>query len=143
MSSMREKIAGHIENFQRRHHNAKKHRFGFLVRPLVLTLGWLVFAIGLITVPLPGPGWLTVFVGVAILSLELRWASRVLAWGVRQYDRFFTWYRVQPRKTRYSLIGATWVMVWIAMGGIAFGMWKAGVAPVLDPVMAQVMQAVP
>lgn len=139
MSSMRETIAEKVDNLQRKHQGLKKKKYGFLVRPGVLVFGWIVVIVGIITIPFPGPGWLTVFVGIGILSLELHWASKLLAWGVRQYDRFFSWYRVQPRKTRYALIGATWVLVWIASGGIVWGMWKAGLAPALDPVMQAIL----
>lgn len=33
---------------------------------------------GLIMVPFPGPGWLVVFAGLAVLATEFAWASRVL-----------------------------------------------------------------
>jgi len=37
---------------------------------LVSVAGILVIAVGLILVPLPGPGWLIVFFGLSILGLE-------------------------------------------------------------------------
>lgn len=107
MSSMRDSVADHLERLNRHHENLKHTRYGFIVRPLVLTLGWIVVVVGIITIPFPGPGWLTVFIGIAILSLELHWASNLLAWGVRLYDRFFSWYHVQSTRMRYSLIAAT------------------------------------
>ncbi|GGO09963.1 hypothetical protein GCM10010116_20010 [Microbispora rosea subsp. aerata] len=33
---------------------------------------------GLIMVPFPGPGWLVVFAGLAVLATEFPWASRLL-----------------------------------------------------------------
>ena len=52
-------------------------------------VGVLVVAIGLALVPLPGPGWLIVFLGLAVLASEFDWAKvllrfardRVRAWG--------------------------------------------------------------
>lgn len=35
-----------------------------------LALGWIVVAAGVILIPLPGPGILVIFGGIAILSLE-------------------------------------------------------------------------
>jgi uncharacterized protein (TIGR02611 family) len=34
--------------------------------------------VGLLLVPLPGPGWATVFEGLGILATEFRWADRLL-----------------------------------------------------------------
>lgn len=131
MSSMRDAVADKLAHINQRHESLKRHRFGFLVRPTVLILGWLV----VITIPFPGPGWLTVFVGIGILSLELHWASGLLAWGVRLYDRFFSWYHVQPKRTRYSLIAGTLVAAWIAGIAIVLLLWKLGFVPFLDPIV--------
>jgi uncharacterized protein (TIGR02611 family) len=43
----------------------------------VALVGVLVVAVGLVLVPLPGPGWLIVFVGVAVLGTEFPAAHRV------------------------------------------------------------------
>jgi len=37
---------------------------------LIAVVGFLVVAVGLVMVPLPGPGWLIVFAGLALLGLE-------------------------------------------------------------------------
>lgn len=42
----------------------------------VAILGFVVFIIGLILIPLPGPGILVCIVGLTILSLEFEWALR-------------------------------------------------------------------
>jgi uncharacterized protein (TIGR02611 family) len=59
-------------------------------------LGFAVMIIGLIMVPLPGPGWLVVFAGLAILSLEFVWAQEAVKNGeqwlekiVRRLKEFF------------------------------------------------------
>lgn len=135
MSSMRDAVADKLAHINQRHESLKRHRFGFLVRPTVLILGWVVVIVGIITIPFPGPGWLTVFVGIGILSLELHWASGLLAWGVRLYDRFFSWYHVQPKRTRYSLIAGTLVAAWVAGIAIVLLLWKLGFVPFLDPIV--------
>jgi len=44
----------------------------------ILTLGWAVFIVGLILIPLPGPGVLAILAGLVILSLESAWARWLL-----------------------------------------------------------------
>jgi uncharacterized protein (TIGR02611 family) len=46
-------------------------------------------ALGLVLVPLPGPGWAIVFGGLAIWAIEFAWAARLLDW-VRRQVRAFT-----------------------------------------------------
>ncbi|MBL3699138.1 TIGR02611 family protein [Leucobacter luti] len=58
-------------------------------RVLVTTLGVLVVVVGLILVPLPGPGWLIVFIGLTILGTEFHWARRLLGWLRRVLARFW------------------------------------------------------
>ena len=47
-------------------------------RIAITVVGFLVILIGLILIPLPGPGWLIVFAGLAILAREYVWAERLL-----------------------------------------------------------------
>ena len=42
----------------------------------IAILGFVVFIIGLILIPLPGPGVLVCIVGLTILSWEFEWAMR-------------------------------------------------------------------
>jgi uncharacterized protein (TIGR02611 family) len=47
-------------------------------RVAITIAGFTVVIVGLILVPLPGPGWLIVFAGLAILATEYVWARRLL-----------------------------------------------------------------
>ncbi|MET2010717.1 TIGR02611 family protein [Microbacterium chocolatum] len=58
-------------------------------------VGTVVSVLGLILVPLPGPGWLVVFLGLAILGTEFHWARRISLWGKRMLERFWTWWRAR------------------------------------------------
>lgn len=60
-------------------------------RVSVGTLGTVIALLGLVLVPLPGPGWLIVFLGLAILGTEFRWARRLSGWLKRMLSRFWAW----------------------------------------------------
>ncbi|GAA3659244.1 uncharacterized protein (TIGR02611 family) [Lentzea atacamensis] len=63
-------------------------------------IGGLVLVAGVIMIPYPGPGWLVVFAGLAILSTEFEWAGRVLKFAKRYYDRWVEWLKRQPSWVR-------------------------------------------
>ena len=69
------------------------YRVGVAVVGTIMTLG------GLVLVPLPGPGWLIVFLGLAVLGTEFHWARRLSGWVKRMLDRFWQWWR-QRRAAR-------------------------------------------
>ncbi|MEO6712954.1 MAG: PGPGW domain-containing protein [Mycobacteriales bacterium] len=50
----------------------------------IFIVGWLVVIGGLILVPLPGPGWAIVFVGLSLLATEFAWAARLKTWVQEQ-----------------------------------------------------------
>ncbi|MRG60764.1 TIGR02611 family protein [Agromyces sp. CFH 90414] len=58
-------------------------------------LGGVIAVGGLALVPLPGPGWLVVFLGLAILGTEFAWARRMAAFVKRALDRFWAWWRAR------------------------------------------------
>ncbi|CAM3170851.1 TIGR02611 family protein [Prescottella defluvii] len=62
------------------------YRFG------VGIVGAVVLAVGIVTIPYPGPGWLIVFAGLGILASEFAWAHRLLHWVRARYDRFMIWF---------------------------------------------------
>lgn len=56
----------------------RRRIYHFSKRILIFTLGVPVIAIGIVLIPLPGPGFLVIAAGLAILSLEFEWARRWL-----------------------------------------------------------------
>lgn len=62
-------------------------------RVIVGVLGGTIAILGLLLVPLPGPGWLIVFLGLAILGTEFAWAKRLAAFTKRQLARFWAWWQ--------------------------------------------------
>lgn len=62
-------------------------------RMLVALAGATIVVVGLILVPLPGPGWLIVFVGIAVLGTEFPAAHRVTQSIRRHAHRLRLWWR--------------------------------------------------
>ena len=70
-------------------------------------VGGLIVVIGLVTIPLPGPGWLTVIAGLFILATEFTWAERLLEFTKRHVSRWTGWVAAQPVWVRLLLALAT------------------------------------
>ena len=60
-------------------------------RALIAIVGGAVLIAGIIMIPYPGPGWVVVFIGLAILSQEFEWAGRALHYGRTRYDQWSEW----------------------------------------------------
>ncbi len=57
---------------------AEEAKANIAVRLARMTFGFIVLIIGIIAIPLPGPGWLIVAAGLAILAKDVAWAERLL-----------------------------------------------------------------
>ena len=65
---------------------------GFLLwRVLVTVIGVAIIAIGIVLLPLPGPGWLIIFGGLGLLATEYTWARRLLGWLRDVLARWRVW----------------------------------------------------
>lgn len=65
----------------------------WVYRVAVGLLGTLIIVVGVVLIPLPGPGWLIVFLGVATLGTEFPAAHRVSAFMKRVFARALAWWR--------------------------------------------------
>lgn len=74
-------------------------------------VGGLVLVAGILMIPYPGPGWLVVFFGLAILSTEFEWAGRVLKFAKRYYDAWVEWLKRQPLWIKLVVLGGTGLVV--------------------------------
>ena len=126
MAEMHDAVQKKIEQIRAFHTRQKAKSYGWLVRPTTLIIGWFVFILGILIIPFPGPGWLTAFLGIGFLSLELLWARRLLDWGVRQYEKFFAWFNARTKTTRVLLTVGLSLLVFAILAAIAFGMWQRG-----------------
>ena len=70
-------------------------RLDVAYRTVVGIVGGGLAILGLLLVPLPGPGWLVVFLGLAVLGTEFHWARRIAGWLKRMLDRFWAWWRAR------------------------------------------------
>jgi uncharacterized protein (TIGR02611 family) len=84
---------------------------GWLIWRIAVTIaGLVVIVIGAVLIPLPGPGWLIVFLGLGIWSTEYEWAHRLLVTARRLVGRWWDWMGRQPR----------WAQITVGVLGLAF-----------------------
>jgi uncharacterized protein (TIGR02611 family) len=81
-------------------------------RVVVGIIGGLIVAVGLATIPLPGPGWLTVIAGLFVLATEFAWAERLLEFTKKHVKRWTDWVGVQPVWVRSMIAVATAAFVY-------------------------------
>jgi uncharacterized protein (TIGR02611 family) len=81
-------------------------------RMVVGALGGLVVAFGLVTIPLPGPGWLTVIAGLFLLATEFTWAERLLDFTRRHVRAWTEWLGRQRVWVRAAVALATAAFVY-------------------------------
>lgn len=88
----------------------RAHRLlGPAYRGAVGIIGSAIILLGLILVPAPGPGWLIVFAGLALLATEYPAARRLLDFGRDTLARWTRWLGRQ----------SWWVRAAVAIGTLA------------------------
>lgn len=88
----------------------------------VTVVGGVVLAGGVVLIPYPGPGWLVVFAGLAILAIEYPWARRVLHYARAKYDAWAEWLKRQPLPIRLLVLALTAAVVLVTLW--LFGVFK-------------------
>ena len=81
-------------------------------RVVVGIIGGLIVAVGLATIQLPGPGWLTVIAGLFVLATEFAWAERLLEFTKKHVKRWTDWVGAQPVWVRSLIAVATAAFVY-------------------------------
>lgn len=96
----------------------------------VAIVGGAVLTVGIILIPYPGPGWLVVFGGLAILATEFAWAKRVLTFTKARYNAWSAWLKRQPVVVRLLILLLVFAIVlatlWLLNAFALVGHW-AGV----------------
>jgi uncharacterized protein (TIGR02611 family) len=86
-----------------------------IFRILIGLLGLVLVTIGLLLMPLPGPGWLIVFTGVAVWAVEFVWARRLLRFARDHLQRWNLWVQRQHWLVRVPLLVAVFTIVAVAL----------------------------
>jgi uncharacterized protein (TIGR02611 family) len=111
--------------FRGRLDGIRSTRAGALTLKIVVGLiGAVLVTGGLIMVPFPGPGWLVVFAGLAVLATEFHWAHKVLEFGKQTLHAWTQWYKRQGWPLRILVLLVT---VAAAAVIVYFGMLTLGV----------------
>lgn len=103
-------------------------------RIAVAVVGFLILGVGVVLLPLPGPGWLIIFLGLGLLSTEYEWSRRLLAYTKARVGRWSNWVGEQSIVVRavvgvgcLALVGAvlavvlwwfgvpTWIPAWVPL----------------------------
>jgi uncharacterized protein (TIGR02611 family) len=106
--SLRERIAK--TRWRRRIGGRRSVDHGY--RVCVGVVGALIVAVGLATIPLPGPGWLTVIAGLFVLATEFLWAERLLEFTKKHVKRWTDWVGTCPMWIRLLIAAATAAFVY-------------------------------
>lgn len=89
------------------------------LRIVIGVIGTALVVGGLIMVPFPGPGWLVVFTGLAVLATEFAWASRVLEFAKHWVRRATDWLKRQNWFVRIVAgaltLACAAVIVWVSI----------------------------
>lgn len=93
----------------------RRRGLGFTFRIGVGVLGTLVLVGGILLIPYPGPGWLVVFAGLAILATEFEWAGRLLRGARSRYDTWNAWLRRQNVWVRLGVLVTTGIVVLVTL----------------------------
>ncbi|MBV2354453.1 TIGR02611 family protein [Streptomyces sp. J2-1] len=93
----------------------------------VFLVGLAVVVAGVIMLPLPGPGWLVIFGGMAIWATEFVWAQIALRWTKRKVTEAAQ--RALDPEVRRRNIALTVLGLLIAGALAAVYLWKFGAVP--------------
>jgi uncharacterized protein (TIGR02611 family) len=106
--SLRERVA----ETRWRRRLAARRTVDSVYRVVVGVVGSVIVAVGLATIPLPGPGWLTVIAGLFVLATEFFWAERLLEFTKRHVKRWTDWLGRQPLWVRLAVALVTAAFVY-------------------------------
>jgi uncharacterized protein (TIGR02611 family) len=127
--SLRERVAG--TRWRRR--LAGRRPMDHSYRVCVGIVGGAIVAVGLITIPLPGPGWLIVIAGLFVLATEFLWAERLLEFTKKHVKRWTDWVAGRPVWLRVLIAAVTAAFVYgvlvVTLHMIGVPDWMPGWVP--------------
>ena len=98
---------------------ARHRTLDLVYRITIGVVGSAIVVGGLVLIPLPGPGWLIVFAGLALLATEFAWAGRLLDYARAKVRKWTDWVTHQSLFVRAAIglgslaliAGAVWAYV--------------------------------
>ncbi|MEU5655872.1 TIGR02611 family protein [Streptomyces sp. NPDC047737] len=91
----------------------------------IFVVGLAVVGAGIVMLPLPGPGWLVIFGGMAIWATEFVWAQLVLRWTRRKVTEAAQ-RALDPKVRRRNIILTTLGLLIVAVL-VGIYVWKFGI----------------
>jgi uncharacterized protein (TIGR02611 family) len=85
----------------------------------VSVAGVAIIVVGIVLLPLPGPGWLIIFAGLGLLATEYEWAARLLRYARRTLSRWTAWVADRHRAVQ-ALIGLAGLVL---LGALIAAAW--------------------
>jgi uncharacterized protein (TIGR02611 family) len=121
MSWMRARLAGGADQARAVRARVRARRSGWLAwRIGVTVLGVGIIALGIVLLPLPGPGWVIIFAGLGLLGTEYEWAARLLRAARQRVQEWTEWVKRQSVVVRV-LVGLAGLLV--IAGALALVWW--------------------
>ncbi|EST20284.1 hypothetical protein M877_34395 [Streptomyces niveus NCIMB 11891] len=90
----------------------------------VFVVGLAVVGVGVVMLPLPGPGWLVIFGGMAIWATEFVWAQLVLRWTRRKVTEAAQKALEPEVRRRNIILTSVGLAIMAVLAGIY--LWKFG-----------------
>ena len=85
----------------------------------VFLVGVAIIVAGIAMLVLPGPGWVAIFLGFAVLATEFVWAQQALTWSKRQAAKAAS-RALDPKTRRRNLIFLVVGVLLIAVGVLIY-----------------------
>ena len=82
---------------------------------LFVVYGTIVLLVGIVAIPYPGPGWLIVLAGLAILATEFERAQNALSFVTHRYHGWTRWLGRQTRVVQGLIVLATSAVVLVTL----------------------------
>lgn len=74
-------------------------------------LGTAIVMLGVALLPLPGPGWLVIFLGLGVWATEFDWAARLLTYARHTVGSWTAWVQTKPRWLQLLIGGLSLVIL--------------------------------
>ena len=115
------------EKLARRRERHVQHSMAY--RVLFVIAAFAVLLGGIALIPLPGPGWAIVFVGLGMLALEFKWAEKLMEKVLDRLDGFReAAENASPAQKAFSAVAT---VLGIAAFAVAAILWNIPLLPVL------------